>query len=196
MVTMNSQQNFSLNNLQDEEILLLSVTNPDAFEAIVVRYQQKFLARAAYILGSKEEASDIVQDTFVKIYLNAKRFKYVEGATFKSWAYKILLNTCFTKCKKTKREKMFFSRIEEEVMEIIPDRGAMAFEEERLNRDTVLSLLSKLPVTLSRVMRLHYVEGKSQEDIAKIEKIAHGAVRTRIHRAKKILKDLNTHLVS
>ena len=59
-----------LGQLSDEEILSLSTENPNHFELLVDRYQQKFIDRAFYILRNKEEAADIVQDTFVKIYLN------------------------------------------------------------------------------------------------------------------------------
>ncbi|HEY4479207.1 MAG TPA: RNA polymerase sigma factor [Candidatus Paceibacterota bacterium] len=182
-----------LGQLSDEEILSLSTENPNHFELLVDRYQQKFIDRAFYILRNKEEAADIVQDTFVKIYLNAKRFRPVPGASFKSWAYRILLNTCFTKCKKAKREREVFLRIEEETAEFIPDKAELVTAKQRLDTDQVLSMLSRLPVTLSRVMRLHYVEGKSQEDIATLEGVKNGVIRTRIHRAKKILKNLTTH---
>ncbi len=164
----------------DNELLQLSINHPSAFAILVDRYQKDFLRKITYILKNTEEAEDIVQDSFVKIYVNASKFKVQEGATFKSWAYRILLNTCFTYCKKKKREKQF--------LEYVADDADLVFmgdeQEKKLDLDYVLSIISKIPVTLARVMKLNVVEGKTYEDIAEIEGISVGAVRTRMHRAK------------
>jgi len=94
----------SQSKLPDEEVLKLSVKKPSAFEVIVDRYQAAFLRKLTPMFrGFEDDASDIVQEAFVKIYINAGRFKPQPGATFKSWAYKVLLNTAFTFLKKKRR---------------------------------------------------------------------------------------------
>src|SRR5712671_743960 len=103
-------------NRADDEVLTLSIKDPRAFEVLVDRYEQAFMNKISAILKNKEQAQDIVQDTFVKIYMNAARFEPQEGASFKSWGYKILLNTCFTYCKKKKREKDFVSNVDQDVL--------------------------------------------------------------------------------
>ena len=65
---------------KDEEILFRSVKKPALFEVLIGRYQTPFLNKVRSILGNREEVEDIVQETFVKIYLNAGRFKVQEGA--------------------------------------------------------------------------------------------------------------------
>jgi RNA polymerase sigma-70 factor (ECF subfamily) len=181
---------------KDEEILAQSVTAPDVFSILVDRYQEAFLRKAnQIILNDPETARDIVQETFVKIYLNAAKFKTQEGASFKSWGYKILINTCFTKYKKLKCERVFLSDLDPEIQELVPSKADNVLYEQKLDTDYVLSLISKLPVMLGRVLRLYSVEGKSQKDIAKIEGISLGAVRARVHRAKKELKKMNLHLI-
>jgi|SRR3989344_1617440 len=176
----------------DEKILNMSVTNPDIFSVIVDRYQEAFLRKASQIiLNDPETVRDIVQDTFVKIYLNAGKFKVQEGASFKSWGYKILINTCFTKYKKLKGERAFLSDLDPEIQELVPSKADGVLLEQKLDTDYVLSLISKLPVILGQVLRLYSVDGKSQKDIATIEGISLGAVRARIHRAKKELKKMN-----
>ena len=181
---------------RDEEILTESVTNPDAFSLLVDRYQEAFLRKAnQIILNDPETARDIVQEAFVKIYLNAARFKVQEGATFKSWGYKILINTCFTKYKKLKNERVFLNDLDLEIQELVPSKAEIDSFEQKLDTDYVLSVISKLPVILGRVLRLWSVEGKSQKDISKIEGISLGAVRARIHRAKKEIKKMNLHTI-
>jgi RNA polymerase sigma factor (sigma-70 family) len=87
------------------------------------------------------------------------------------------------------------SDLDPEIQELVPSKADNVLYEQKLDTDYVLSLISKLPVMLGRVLRLYSVEGKSQKDIAKIEGISLGAVRARVHRAKKELKKMNLHLI-
>ena len=186
----------SLNDRSDEEILALSVTDPEVFSVLVERYEEAFIRKATRVIfNDPETVRDIVQDTFVKIYLNAGKFKIQEGASFKSWGYKILLNTCFTKYKKLKGEKVFLSDLDPEIQELVPSKEAAVFQEQKLDTDYVLSLISRLPVILGRVLKLYSVEGKAQKEIAKREGISLGAVRARIHRAKKEIKKMRLDLL-
>jgi len=170
----------------DHEILMLSVSHPDVFSVIVDRYQRAFIDKVTGILRNREEAYDVVQDTFVKIYVNAHRFKVQEGASFRSWAYKILLNTCFSFCKKRKREREFMSRADDDVIMFI---GTLDKEfERRINLDRFLSIVSKVPAAMARILQMAAIDGKSNKDIADAEHISLGAVRTRLHRARKEFK--------
>jgi len=181
-----------LRGRSDEELLALSVGNPEAFEVLVGRYQEAFLRKTNYIIkNDSETASDIVQDAFVKIYLNAAKFKVQEGASFKSWGYKILINTCFTKYNKLKSERLHLSDLDPELQELVPSKEDSVLFEQKLDKDYILSIISKLPVILGRVLKLYSVEGKAQKEIARIEGISLGAVRARIHRAKKEIKKMD-----
>lgn len=174
----------------DEEILSRSFNKPHLFEALIDRYQEAFLRKAFYILGNREAAEDAVQDAFVKIYRNARRFVPVPGAGFKSWAYRILVNTCFTAYKKRKNEGQFLADLEPEIQELVADRGAGETRERELNRDEVESFLKELSPGLAEPMRRHFIEGKPHAEIAKKMDISEGAVRARVHRAKQELKAL------
>lgn len=179
----------------DEEVLALSVDNPAYFELLVDRYEEAFLRKALSMLRRREDAEDVVQDTFVKIYLNAKRFKVQEGASFKSWAYKILINTSLTKAKRMSRE---WNRTviddDPEFMESLPDTNINKHEYKRLDIDEFLSIVSRLPVIFARLLKLSVLEGRSSEQIAKEEGVSVGAVRTRLHRAKKEFQKINSSM--
>lgn len=178
---------------RDEEVLRASFKYPYLFELIVERYEAPFLRKAKSIIFDEEIALDIVQDTFVKIYLYGKKFKPVEGATFSSWAYKVLINVCFHWYKKKKREKEFFSILDEELEAVLPydNREEVG---QRLDRDYLESMFSRLPETFARVLRLYVSEGKEYAEIAKVEGVSEGAIKTRMHRARdemrKISKDI------
>lgn len=175
----------------DEELLAISIRQPSLFSVLVDRYQEAFLRKGQNILKSHEDAEDIVQETFAKIYINAASFHRVEGASFKSWAYKILLNNCFSVYKKNKADKEMLARLDREIFEIIPDRGVILNQEKELTADYLISLIARLPNVLSRAIKLHFIDDKSQKEVADILGISENAVRTRIHRGKKLLKEIN-----
>lgn len=184
-------------NKPDHEVLALSTRDPRFFEVIVNRYEQVFINKISAILKNKEEAQDVVQDTFVKIYMNAHRFELQEGASFKSWGYKILLNTCFTFCKKNKRQKDFVSNVDQDILNsvsasVVSAHGGGAGSgdeyEKKLDTDHFLFVVSKLPETFGKLLKRVALEGKTHEDISKEEGISVGAVRTRLHRARREFK--------
>lgn len=167
----------------DEEVLVLSVEKPSAFALLVDKYQTAFLRRARKIVG-EETAADAVQDTFVKIYLNAKKFKKVEGASFKSWAYKILTNTCLTYAAKSNKERKVVMNLEPEIAENLPDLSGR-WQEKLINKDEVASVLAKMSGILRQTLEDFFLKEKSQLEIALESGVSVGVVRTRLHRAKK-----------
>jgi RNA polymerase sigma-70 factor, ECF subfamily len=175
---------------KDEEVLKASFTYPYLFELIVERYEEAFLRKAKSIVFNEEAARDIVQDTFVKIYLYGRKFKPVEGAKFSSWAYKVLLNVCFHWYKKLKRENEFTSILDAEMEAVLP-HDDRAEREQKLDRDYLLSMFSRLPETFARILRLYVVEDKDYKDIAKVEGVSEGAIKTRMHRAREMMRKIS-----
>ncbi len=170
-------------NLRDEEVLERSIAHPSFFAVLVERYQEAFLRKAEGIVRSREEAEDIVQETFTKIYFNARRFKTVEGASFKSWGYKILMNTTFTHYQKLKKKGAAHVELEPEFYETLPDPANYSHEETM--RDYVASFLSRMPAQLARPLSLHFIEEYSQKEIAEMEGTTVSAIKTKIYRAKR-----------
>jgi len=178
----------TLSALSDEKVLSLSLKKPSMFALLVDRYQEAFLRKAESIVRSREEAEDIVQETFTKIYFNARRFKPVEGATFKSWAYKILINTTFSHYQKLKRKGAVSLELEPEFYESLADPADHSHEESM--RDYVASFLAKIPAQLARPLRLHFIDEYSQKEIAEMEGTTVSAVKTKIYRAKREFQKL------
>ncbi len=192
----NKKQNHSLlewddtpaADLPDEVILERAILHPSIFHVLVDRYQEAFLRKAESIIHSREESEDIVQETFTKIYFNARRFKTVEGATFKSWGYKILVNTTFTHYQKLKKKGGSFIELDPEFYETLPDPAN--HKEEDIMRDYVASFLSKMPTQLARPLQLHFLLDYSQKEIADMEGSTVSAVKTKIYRAKRAFEEL------
>lgn len=171
----------------DEELLALSVSHPSFFALLVRKYEAPFLRKAFSIVREQETAEDVVQEAFTKIYLNAKKFKVVEGAQFSSWGYRILINTALTHYARRKRRGAAEFGLDEEIWALIPDRNLRQFEKKEL-QDLVASVLSRMPAPMARALSLFFIEGKTQEEIADTEGLSVGAVKTRVHRAKKEFK--------
>lgn len=170
----------------DEEILRRSVYEPWLFAVLLERYQDAFLRKAKTVLKNEQDAEEIVQDTFVKIYLNAERFEVRAGAKFSSWAYAILMNTAFTRYQKCVREGKRVQQLDSELWEL---QGEWAFHsgfEE--GQDAVSRILERLPGHFAKVLRLHYLERWSHKDIAEESGESVGAVKARIHRAKEAFR--------
>lgn len=173
--------------LSDAEILARSKSEPELFALLVRRYEAPFLRRARTILGSKEDAEEAVQDAFTKMYLYADKYRVQEGATFASWAYTILNRVAYTRYRAKSAERGKRAELEPEHYEALPDAAA-EFLEDLSVRDEVIAALAKLPDAAAKILRLQFIEGKSQEEIAEAENLSIPAVKTRVHRAKKLFK--------
>ncbi|MDE1875131.1 MAG: RNA polymerase sigma factor [Patescibacteria group bacterium] len=174
---------------RDEDVLAASFKHPHLFELLVERYEEAFLRKARSVVRNEEAARDIVQDTFVKIYLYGRSFRPVEGARFSSWAYKVLMNVCFYWYKKMKRERDFFSALDEDMEAVLPHDDS-AEREHKLDRDYLESMFSRLPETFARIMRLYVVEQKDYKEIAEVEGVSEGAIKTRMHRARAEMREI------
>jgi RNA polymerase sigma-70 factor (ECF subfamily) len=165
------------------------------FVRLVGKYEAPFLRKAFSIVHDEREAEDIVQEAFTKIYLNAGRFKPVQGASFSSWGYRILINTALTHYAKRKREFGARADLEPEIMELIPDKNLRQFEKAVL-QDEVASVLSRMPEGLARALASFLLDGMSQEEIAQAEGVSVGAIKTRVHRAKREFKKIYKSLTN
>lgn len=170
--------------LGDEEVLVRSVSHPSLFALLVRKYEAPFMRKALSIVRDEEVAVDVVQEAFTKIYLNAGKFQKQEGAQFSSWGYRILINTALTHYAKQKRRRQSTVELDEEIWALIPDKNLRQFEKKELE-DLVASVLTRMPDILARALTSFFIEGKPQEEIAQEEGLSVGAIKTRVHRAKK-----------
>ncbi|MFZ2500595.1 MAG: RNA polymerase sigma factor [Minisyncoccia bacterium] len=175
--------------LTDAEVLARSKREPELFVVLVRRYEAALLRRAKVILWSPEDAEEVVQDAFTKMYLYADKYQPQAGASFSSWMYTILNRVAYTRYATLRKEGGQRAVLEPEHYESLPDARA-EFLEDLSIRDEVVSALATLPETAARFLRLQFIEGKSQEEIAEKEQLSIPAVKTRIHRAKKLFKQV------
>ncbi len=176
-----------LSQLTDAEVLARSQREPDLFAVLVRRYEAALLRRARTILKSPEDAEEAVQDAFTKMYLYADKYHTQEGASFSSWAYTILNRVAYTRYRVKSIERGKRAELLPEHYESLPDAKA-EFLEDLSVRNEVIAALARLPEAAAKILRLQFIEGKSQEEIAASERLSVPAVKTRVHRAKKLFK--------
>ena len=172
---------------KDEDILIASLDSPDLFGSIVDRYQKQFLRIAYGVVRSQEEAEDIVQEAFCDIYRNAANFKTKQGASFKSWAYKVVVNKAISHYRKLKKERARYTVLE-------PSHYENMGQEEALSSDldaklTTERLLVSLPEDMRRIVKAYYFEDKSYAQIAAAEGTTVSTLKMRLFRAKRALRE-------
>lgn len=176
--------------MKDEEILLASQKEPAMFEMLMEKYQEPLFRAAWRVVRSREEAEDIVQEAFVKMYKNAEKFEKLEGIEFKSWAYKVTINTAITHYRKLKRGEMLAEDpavFEKPEAEFADARFSMVSDA----KAAVAKVLIQMPQHLRTVLERYYLEDKSYKMIAQEEKISIPTLKMRLFRAKKLFRKLN-----
>ena len=181
--------------MKDEDILRASQDEPAMFQMLVEKYQEPLLRAAMRVVRGREEAEDIVQEAFVKIYKNADKFQKLDGIEFKSWAYRVAINTAITHYRKLKRGEFLVEDpavFQEAGEDLIHERFSLAADA----KAAVAAALSQMPAHLGSVLKHYYLEDKSYKTIAVEEQISIPTLKMRLFRAKKLFKKLtNTNLI-
>ncbi len=149
-----------------------------AFEALVVRYQRPFFTFAVRVLGDREEASDAVQNTFVKVFQKLATFD--RSRKFFSWAYRILVNECLN---------MRRSRRPSEPLDAdFPAEGSPIDAVERAERNRLVqAAILDLPPDYRTVVVLKYFSHLGYADIAEALGIPQNTVKSRLYTARERL---------
>lgn len=178
----------SLELAKDEVILRASLKNPSLFGVLVDKYQEAFLRSAQRVVKTKENAEDVVQEAFAKIYKNAKKFKKQEGIEFKSWAYKVLLNTTFSYYQRLKKKQgISLEFFETYKYDVIDEKDDLKANLE--TKDLIARVLLELPEDLKKIVEMHYLRDMSYEAISKKEGLTIAAIKMRLFRSRKMLKE-------
>lgn len=165
--------------------LIKRVQNGDmvAFSEIVDRYKNRLMNTIVRMVSSQVEAEDIVQETFVRVYQHRDSFDFRH--CFSTWLYTIALNLARNELRKRKRFKFY---------DISDMQG----------HESEISVEMKLPSNISKVLEkaidslpekyksafiLRDIQEQSYDEVAKIMNIPLGTVKSRVNRARALLRD-------
>lgn len=165
----------------DDDRLAAACASGDGkvFEEIYRRYGERMKSIAWAHLGNTSDAEDAVQETFLKVHRAAATF--TGEASFATWIYRILVNTCYDVLRKRKR------RIEEAPIDALLERGGPAVDDTK--RIALRRLLDALPEQRRTVFTLFEIEGLSHAEIGQILGISEGNSKWILFATKKELQE-------
>jgi RNA polymerase sigma-70 factor, ECF subfamily len=149
-----------------------------AFEPLVQRYHRPFFAFALRVLGNREDASDVVQGVFVRIFENLAAFD--RSRRFFSWAYRILVNECLN----ARRAQRHGEPLDADLAD---DSSPHADVERAQRRRQVQAAILQLPDEYRDVIVLHYFSGLAYEDVSEVLGVPQKTVKSRLYTARQRL---------
>lgn len=176
----------------DEELIgQFQNDDENAFLVLVNRYEEPLLDFAKSYLANREEAEDIVQETFVKVY-NKKHF-YKEIAKFSTWIYTITANLAKTELRKRKnRRQISITELGWENKDFeIPDNinNPEKSTEKNFQDGIIKDAIRELSTIYKEVIILRDLQELSYEEISNILVLPMGTVKSRVNRARVILQE-------
>ncbi|HWX41067.1 MAG TPA: sigma-70 family RNA polymerase sigma factor [Blastocatellia bacterium] len=193
-VELNSSR--SVETASDHE-LLAAIRDGDegAFGEIVRRYRNPITNFVYRMIDDYDRSVELAQETFIRIYTSASRYK--ADYSFSTYIYRIASNLAISELRQRKRRKLvsLFSAFSDEggeAMELdLPDEGPLQdetlIEDER--RRAVARAITSLPVKYRAAIVLRDIEGLSYDRIAETLNLSEGTVKSRINRARNLLKE-------
>jgi RNA polymerase sigma-70 factor (ECF subfamily) len=187
-------------NLSDHQLIEATKKGDEqAFAEIVNRYRSPITNYLYRFLNDYEEAVDLAQETFVRVYFAIERY-HTEYA-FSTYIYRIATNLAISELRKRKRRRLIsltglFQSDEDETKEFqppdlkpLPDADLLDGEQSR----TIAKAIETLPEKYRAPIVLRDVEGKTYEEIAQILELGLGTTKSRISRARGLLKEKLKH---
>lgn len=176
----------ALDALPDEELMIrIGEGDASAFSALVRRHTSRFYAAAFRIVLRREDAEDVVQDAFSKLWNGKAAWKADKGAKFTTWFYRIVVNQAMDHLGRRKRHSG--AVLEDVHASADPDAEAMAWARQQGN--AVNTALAALPERQRVAVMLFFTEGLSQKEAAEIMGVTPKAVESLVGRAKEALRE-------
>lgn len=164
-----------------------------AIVELINKYKDKIYYLGYRMLGNKEEAEDICQETFIRVYSNLD--KYDNKHRFSTWVYKIATNLCIDRIRKNKKtiyslDSNWNNEEDLDWYSKVPDRSLTPEDEVVLNEQNfyIQQSFNKLPLKYRTIMTLRYIDGLSLQEICDIVDLPITTVKTRLHRGREYMR--------
>jgi RNA polymerase sigma-70 factor (ECF subfamily) len=180
----------SRDEVEDDVVTQSQCRDLAAFELLVRKYQPYAFSLAMKFLCDEAEASDVVQDSFLRVWKNIDR--YDPRQKFTTWLYKIVTNCCVDRFRSLKRRRrIFFSGDRDPVMEDLPDeRDWERIRSYEQLAEIIRSLSNQLSPTQRLVFTLRDLQDLTVDEVVEITGLSIGSVKTNLHYARKSIRDV------
>ncbi len=184
--------------LEEAELVgRLRAGDDDAYATLVKQQAGRMLAVARRMLGSEEDAQDVVQEAFLSAFKAIDRF---EGTSrLSTWLHRIVVNAALMKIRSSKRrpetpiEELLPTFLEDGHLAVMPaewKKTAQDVLESKETRAMVRGLIDELPELYRNVLLLRDIEGLDTKETADLLEVSPNAVKIRLHRARLALRTL------
>lgn len=178
----------NLDHVQESENLIIQLKDPvsrrDAFSVLVKQYQKKVYGIVRKMVIDHDDADDIVQEVFVKIWHNLESFKGESGLF--TWIYRIATNECLQFLRKKKNRNWFGGDINEALANTLVSEASLDGDELQLK---LQKAILTLPDKQRLVFNLRYYDELTYEEIAEITDSSVGSLKASYHHAAKKVED-------
>jgi RNA polymerase sigma-70 factor (ECF subfamily) len=174
-------------NISERELVSHCIRHERRYQEILYRsYADDMYSVALIYSDSDQDACDIVQESFIKVFKKLESFNF--DCPLKAWIRKIIVNTALDHYRKKKREQEnvqnYIHTVDVEVDEILPS----------INASDLLEMLQKLPKKAAMVLKLFAIEGYGHKEIADMLQITEGTSKSQLNRARILLKSIIAEL--
>ena len=190
------KKSVSAKNLSDHQLIEATKKGDEAsFAEIVNRYRNPLTNYLFRMLNDYEEAVDLAQETFVRVYFAIER--YHTDYAFSTYIYRIATNLAISEIRKKKRRKLlsltsFFQNDDNETQEFNPPDGKSLPDEDLIETErnrTIEKAIATLPDKYRAPIVLREIQELSYEEIAHILGLGLGTTKSRISRARGLLRE-------
>nr|WP_055445379.1 RNA polymerase sigma factor [Lacinutrix himadriensis] len=170
-----------------DQIIIQQILEGDtkAFAVLVDRYKDLVFTLAIQMLKNREEAEEVSQDTFIKVFKKLKNFK--GDSKFSTWIYRIGYNTCLDRIKSNKRKQNTVAINEFTAHEVKTLDNALSIMEAQESKQAIQDCLQMLPAADCALLTLYYFEELSLEEIGKVIGVKANHVKVKLFRSRKKL---------
>ncbi|MFN3529167.1 MAG: RNA polymerase sigma factor [Bacteroidia bacterium] len=158
---------------------------PTTFSAKVKEHASALKAYALYLTQNREDANDLLQETFLKAFSNYEKF--TDNTNLKGWLYTIMKNTFINNYRRKVKRNTFLDSTDNDYYLNSPAHADSNGGEKKMAMDDIQHAISKLPFELREAFMMNF-RGYKYQEIADHFGIPIGTVKTRIHLARQVLK--------
>jgi RNA polymerase sigma-70 factor (ECF subfamily) len=168
----------------EDDAAIVACKNGDheSFGILVRKYERELMGHALTLVGNREDALDVVQETFVRAFRSLSRFEI--GRKFYPYIYGIMRNLCVDRFRRATRER----QLQDAVWNTSELNSQFKESDERTR--LLWNALGKLSQEDREIIVLKHLEGRKYDEISGILEIARGTVMSRLHRAREKLKEI------
>jgi RNA polymerase sigma factor (sigma-70 family) len=175
-----------MDKLNDQHYINLIIGgNTNVFGVLVDRYKNLVFTLSLKMLQSREEAEEVSQDAFIKVYKSLHKFK--SESKFSTWLYKITYNACLDRLRSKKRTTSLVSFDDFEEQEAVSLMNVLNTIEERERKQLIQNCLNLLPGEESFLLTLYYFQENSLREISKIMGINENNLKIKLFRSRRKL---------